>query len=64
MTSTNQARALVLSRIRAALDRVLDEAERRQDYNTPREREATLAYLRQARDRYLSLASAKRATGK
>ena len=48
----------------AWLDRVLGEAQRRQDYNTAREREATLDYLRQARDRYLSLATPNRVIGK
>ncbi|MEO5971957.1 MAG: CehA/McbA family metallohydrolase [Sphingomicrobium sp.] len=40
----------------AWMDRVLGEAVSRTDYNNPRERQATLDYLRQARDRYRRLA--------
>jgi dipeptidyl aminopeptidase/acylaminoacyl peptidase len=36
----------------AWIDRVIDEAERRTDYRTAREREATLNYLREARDSF------------
>jgi len=39
----------------AWLDRVIGEAERRDDYRNAREREAILDYLRKARGRYLSL---------
>jgi len=40
------------------LDRVIADAAGRQDYRTPREREATLDYLRRARHRYVSLQAA------
>ena len=36
----------------AWLDRVISEAQGRTDYRNPREREATLDYLRKARDLY------------
>ncbi|MEO7240041.1 MAG: CehA/McbA family metallohydrolase, partial [Sphingomicrobium sp.] len=39
----------------AWMDRVLDAASRRDDYRTPRERTATLDYLRAARDHYRML---------
>jgi len=39
------------------MDRVLAEAAARDDYNDAREKEATLDYLRQARDGYRALAS-------
>ncbi|WP_310467381.1 CehA/McbA family metallohydrolase [Sphingomonas sp.] len=40
----------------AWVDRVLAEAAARSDYNNPRERSATLDYLRTARDRYRRMA--------
>ena len=42
----------------AWMERVLSAAEARDDYNTAREREATLAYLRRALDYYRGLAKA------
>lgn len=39
----------------AWMDRVIGEAESRKDYRNSREREATLGYLRRARDHYRSL---------
>ena len=44
----------------AWLDRVLEDAGKRTDYRTASERERTLAYLRKARDRYVSLGALKR----
>jgi hypothetical protein len=41
------------------LDRTIADASARRDYRTPHEREATLAYLRKARDHFQSLAKAK-----
>ena len=43
----------------AWMDRVIAEAERRGDYRTPREREATLNYLREARDHFRRIAAAR-----
>ena len=43
----------------AWLDRVIGEAERRDDYNNPRERQATLDYLRKARDHFRGMATVK-----
>jgi TolB protein len=40
----------------AWVERVIGEAENRNDYRTAREREVTMDYLRKARDHYLSLA--------
>jgi len=40
----------------AWMERVLEAASARDDYNTPREREETLAYLKQALDHYRGLA--------
>jgi len=40
----------------AWVERVIGEAENRNDYRTAREREVTMEYLRKARDHYLSLA--------
>jgi TolB protein len=42
----------------AWLDRVIGEAESRNDYRTEREREATIDYLRKARNHYLGLTDA------
>jgi hypothetical protein len=42
----------------AWMDRVVRAAEARQDYNNARERDATLAYLRRALDKYRKLANA------
>jgi hypothetical protein len=42
----------------AWMERILGEAESRNDYNNPRERQATLDYLREARDQYLALVAA------
>jgi hypothetical protein len=42
----------------AWIGRVVAEAESRSDYRTARERELTLNYLREAQDRYSSLATA------
>ena len=39
----------------AWIGRVLEAAESRNDYNSARERDVTLDYLRRARDHYLSL---------
>jgi TolB protein len=39
----------------AWMDRVISEAAGRSDYRTARERQATLDYLRRARDHYRSL---------
>jgi Tol biopolymer transport system component len=44
----------------AWLDRVIEDAGKRTDYRTASEREQTLAYLRRARDRYVSLGALKR----
>lgn len=41
----------------AWMERVIGEAENRDDYRTAREREVTLDYLRKAKDHYLSLAA-------
>jgi hypothetical protein len=42
----------------AWMERILGEAESRNDYNNPRERQATLDYLREARDQYLAMVAA------
>jgi hypothetical protein len=47
----------------AWMDRVLGEAATRTDYKTPRDREATLDYLRKARDHYRSLMTPGRKAG-
>jgi hypothetical protein len=44
----------------AWMERVLAEAESREDYNSPREREETLAYLRRALDQYRGLARSEK----
>ncbi|MEO7256488.1 MAG: CehA/McbA family metallohydrolase [Sphingomicrobium sp.] len=44
----------------AWLDRVIDAASKRNDFNAPRERQATLEYLRTARDHYVGLAGPHR----
>ena len=41
------------------IDRVIMDAERRADYRTDKERHATLDYLRNARERFVSLAGSK-----
>jgi len=41
----------------AWMERVLAEAEARNDYNTAREKEATVSYLREALDHYRALAN-------
>ena len=43
----------------AWLERVIAEAENRTDYRTTQERQATIDYLRKARDTYLSMARTK-----
>ena len=43
----------------AWLDRVIADAGRRADYRTAREREATIAYLRQARDHFQGLTTSR-----
>lgn len=44
----------------AWMERVLGEAEARNDYRTARERETTLEYLRKARDHYSNMAAGSR----
>jgi predicted phage-related endonuclease len=44
----------------AWLERVIANAESRTDYRTAREREATIAYLRHARDRFQGRATSRR----
>jgi hypothetical protein len=43
------------------MERMIGEAESRNDYRTARERQATLDYLRKARDHYRRLAARKQA---
>jgi hypothetical protein len=45
----------------AWMERVLAAAEARGDYNTPREREETMAYLKRALDHYRGLANSGKA---
>ena len=45
------------------LDRVIDAASKRDDYNTADERADTLRYLREARQRYVDLGEATQTSG-